>query len=172
MIIKLYDIEDEITVKGEVEAARYKKAEDTIAFLSPLQYELTVRKFGSNVRVSGPVKGRLSLLCDRCLETFSYSVDSRLDIELAPRREEPEAQDMELTREEMDIEYFEGEEIDLDPYVFEEIMLNIPIKALCSEACQGICPECGQNRNTKECTCDRPGGSILGEKLKLLLKGT
>ena len=171
MIIKLYDIEDEIVVKGEVETSRFKRTQDSIAFLSPLRYELTVKKFGTNVRISGPVKGQLSLLCGRCLEQFSYSVDSRLDIELAPRKEEPQAQDMELTIDEMDVEYFEGDEIDLDPRVYEEIMLDIPIKALCSEACEGICPECGQNRNAKECACDRSGGSVLGEKLKPLLKG-
>ena len=70
----------------------------------------------------------------------------------------------------MNLYYFEGDEIDLDPYVFEEVMLNIPIKALCSESCKGMCPTCGKNLNIGECQCEKAGASVLAEKLKPFLK--
>jgi uncharacterized protein len=37
--------------------------------------------------------------------------------------------------------------------VREEIILSIPMKAVCSETCKGLCPECGQNLNEGQCDC-------------------
>ena len=170
MIIKLYDIEDEIAVTGEVEPSRIFDGEETIAFLAPIQYDVTVTKFGTDVRITGSVKGTLSLICDRCLEQFPYPVDGPLDMGLLPKEEMPQDHELELQGDEINLDYYEGDEIDLDPYVCEEVVLNIPIKALCGEACKGICPVCGQNLNKEDCGCDKSGGSVLGEKLKLLSK--
>ena len=69
----------------------------------------------------------------------------------------------------MNVYYFEGDEIDIDPYVFEEVMLNMPIKALCSESCKGICPCLRQEPNVEECGCEKTG-TALGEKLKQFFK--
>jgi uncharacterized protein len=167
MIIKLYDIEEGVSVKGKLDGSRFKRPEDSdISFLAPIEYELTVTKSGDNVWVQGPVRARLSATCARCLEEFAFSVESMLEIELLPKEKAAFAPEVELKPEEMDLCYFEGEEIDLDPYVFEEVMLNIPIKTLCSEACKGMCPTCGKNLNLEECRCDKTETSILTEKLK------
>ena len=171
MIIKLYDIEQALSVKGKLDGSHLLRAEDSdLSFLTPIEYELTVTKSGNTVWVRGPVRATLSTVCDRCLEEFSFSVESDMDIELVPRTEATAAQEVELKPEEMDLYYFEGEEIDLDPYVFEEVMLNIPIKALCSESCKGMCATCGKNLNFGECGCEKPDTSVLAGKLKPFLK--
>jgi uncharacterized protein len=172
MIIKLYEIEESISVKGSLDASRFKRPEDAdIVFSSAIGYELTVRKAGDGIWVSGPVHADLSLTCDRCLEQFAFSVTSRLDIELLPKPPHaPGAAEVELKTEEMNVYYFEGDEIDLDPYVFEEVMLNMPIKTLCSESCRGMCPGCGVNLNVEACRCEKKESTVLGDKLKSFLK--
>ena len=35
----------------------------------------------------------------------------------------------------------------------EQIFLTLPMKRLCREACAGLCPTCGVNRNTRPCSC-------------------
>jgi uncharacterized protein len=35
----------------------------------------------------------------------------------------------------------------------EHILLSLPMHAICREECAGICPQCGQNRNTGTCAC-------------------
>jgi uncharacterized protein len=171
MIIKLYDIEQNISVKGRLDGSRYQRPEDiAISFSAPIEYELTVTKSGDNLWVHGPVRARVSTTCDRCLEDFTFSIESELDIELTPKEKAPAAPELELKSEEMDVYYFEGEEVDLDPYVFEEVMLNIPIKALCSESCMGLCPTCGKNLNLGECRCEKAGSRVLADKLEPFLK--
>ena len=87
-----------------------------------------------------------------------------------PKESAPDAAEVELKSEELDQYYFEGEDIDLDPYVYEEVMLNIPIKSLCDESCRGLCPVCAKNLNLGECRCEKTGTGTLGEKLKSFLK--
>ncbi len=171
MIVKLHDIEESIIVRGTMDGSKYKRPEDAdLSFESPIEYELTVSKMGSNVRVEGPVKCTMRLVCDRCLETFVLPVSAHLDIELAPKGDQPKLPEVELTGDEMNLYYFEGDELELEPYVYEEVMLAIPIKALCSEACKGICPVCGKNQNIEDCKCVAPKGTALEEKLKAFLK--
>jgi uncharacterized protein len=171
MIIRLYDIEQGISVRGTMDGSRLKRPEDTdVSFLSPVEYDLKVSKAGVNIWIKGPVRARLSLVCARCLEQFAFSVETEMDIELWPKESAPSAPEVELKTEELNVYYYEGDEIDLDPLVFEEVMLNMPIKALCSEACKGICPGCGKNLNLEACQCEKGGTSVLGEKLKSFLK--
>jgi uncharacterized protein len=171
VIIKLYDMPERLTVKGTVDGSKFKRPEDgDVAFASPINYDLELIKSGENVWIHGPVDGKLLLTCDRCLEEYTHTVRANLDIELVPKKRAPNAPELELKSEELDQYYFEGEEIDIDPYVFEEVMLSIPIKALCSESCKGMCPVCGRNLNLGECRCEKTGTTILNEKLKSFLK--
>ncbi|HVN23608.1 MAG TPA: DUF177 domain-containing protein [Syntrophorhabdales bacterium] len=171
MIVKLHDIEESIVARGTMDGSKYKRPEDAdLEFESPIEFELVVSKMGSDVRVEGPVKCTLRLSCDRCLESFLFPVNGRVDIELAPKSDEPKLPEMELTGEETSLYYYEGDELDLDPYIYEEVMLAIPIKALCNEFCKGICPVCGKNQNTETCRCDTSKSMVLGEKLQKFLK--
>lgn len=44
-------------------------------------------------------------------------------------------------------------ELDLRPALREEWLLSVSSFVLCREDCQGICPECGSDRNTGACSC-------------------
>ena len=72
----------------------------------------------------------------------------------------------------MDYEFFDGEEIDIDLLVVEQIVLALPFKALCSEECKGICPHCGANLNLEPCQCagkqaDSPFATLQAIKQRL-----
>lgn len=41
--------------------------------------------------------------------------------------------------------------IDLAPLVREYMLLDVPIKPLCSPDCKGLCPVCGENLNETQC---------------------
>jgi len=46
-----------------------------------------------------------------------------------------------------------GDQLDLEPLVRDAVLLELPQAPLCAEACAGLCPTCGVNRNEGECTC-------------------
>jgi uncharacterized protein len=41
----------------------------------------------------------------------------------------------------------------LDQIIVQEVLLELPMKPLCSEQCAGLCPTCGAPVGSKECTC-------------------
>ncbi|MBD3264802.1 MAG: hypothetical protein GF375_06845 [Candidatus Omnitrophica bacterium] len=43
--------------------------------------------------------------------------------------------------------------LDIDKDIREEILLNFPLKVLCSSKCKGLCPGCGANLNIEACKC-------------------
>jgi len=38
--------------------------------------------------------------------------------------------------------------------VREQVLLAIPMSAVCREDCAGLCAQCGQNLNEKKCGCE------------------
>jgi uncharacterized protein len=57
-----------------------------------------------------------------------------------PRARPIPGEEHEFTSDEADQDTYEGEEVDLDRFVREAILLESPIFPLCSDACRGIGP--------------------------------
>jgi uncharacterized protein len=74
-------------------------------------------------------------------------------LEYIPGSEYESSDVAELTEAEMSVAVFDGEAIDVDEIMKEQILLAVPTRMLCREDCKGICPECGIDKNTGECQC-------------------
>ena len=48
-----------------------------------------------------------------------------------------------------------GDDVDLEPMVYDAVVLELPQAPLCSEDCKGLCPVCGADHNHENCSCDR-----------------
>jgi DUF177 domain-containing protein len=59
-----------------------------------------------------------------------------------------------LQKEDLALSVFDGETIDLDELVREQVLLAMPPRMLCAEECKGLCPVCGEDRNSQECACE------------------
>lgn len=114
-----------------------------------------VEKDGKQYRLVGGVKGLLSLPCSRCLEPIAWPVDAEFDIRYRPAAAAETQQEREITGEELSVAFFEGELIDLGELAREQFYLALPMKPLCRVDCQGLCSECGANRNAVACGCER-----------------
>ncbi|MHB8110581.1 MAG: YceD family protein [Syntrophorhabdaceae bacterium] len=170
MLIRLSEIEDVIVLKGEMNITQFPKTDDVnFRLTAPVSYELTVSKFDDAVVIEGPVRVHASVACSRCLEDLDLAFSVDMSIKLMPKAALPESPEMELHNEDLDVYYYEGDEIDIDPFIYEEVLLDMPMRPLCDEACKGICPTCGKNKNTESCECPEAGLSLLGEKLKSFL---
>lgn len=170
MIIKLSDIEGKLVIKGEMANSVFENiGEKQFAMESPVFFELLVTKQDNSIRITGPVKSAVTLTCSRCLEEFTCSFDTYLDVELVPKMLVPHGAEVELRMDDLNTYYYEGDEIDLDPLIYDEVLLNLPMRPLCREDCAGLCHTCGKNRNIESCSCNQPVSTVLGEKLKKFL---
>ena len=61
-----------------------------------------------------------------------------------------------------------GTELDLTEAVREQLLLQVPAYVLCREACAGLCPRCGADRNDGECGCAPPDEGSPWAALKKL----
>ena len=59
----------------------------------------------------------------------------------------------ELSRNDLDVSYFDGDTLDVSPIAEERVQMSIPMKPLCREDCLGLCPRCGKDRNVAPCDC-------------------
>jgi len=126
----------------------------------PLEVAVFIKKIGDYIHVTGELHGELVVPCHRCLEAFIFPMNASIETFLYPPRYLGSSkEEVELDEEDMEQEFFDGEEIDLDVIVAEEIFLNFPPVLLCSPHCKGLCPKCGSNLNTSPCNCKREGDS-------------
>ena len=77
----------------------------------------------------------------------------------------------ELTEDDLDLTVFDGEVVDIDALVTEEILLTVPDHILCKDDCKGICPGCGADRNSVDCGCETAEVDPRWAGLKELVNG-
>jgi uncharacterized protein len=107
------------------------------------------------VHVRGRARLKLKSHCSRCLGDVSLALDAPIEVALFPRGSEPEAgPDGEVASEDMGVASYDHEEIDLGGIVHDEVFLELPMTPVCSDDCQGLCQQCGQNLNEKTCDCE------------------
>ena len=108
-----------------------------------------------SVHVRGHLDARLKLECGRCLEPFEMDLDQDLELfflsHVADQVEEED--EVELSDHDMVVAYYRDNRLDLGEAVREQILLGLPLKGLCRQDCQGLCPHCGVNRNATACAC-------------------
>jgi len=144
-------------------------------FPTLLKAALRAQQIGDIVEVDGNISTSVRLDCGRCLQPFELPLAS--SFELTYSRKEPAAkhgdadqEELELTTEDIGLIYFQGEEINLRNEIQEQVVMALPVRALCKPDCRGLCPVCGIDLNTAECQCDRspPEGKFAALKnLKL-----
>jgi uncharacterized protein len=121
-------------------------------FQKPAEVRLGYRRSGDEIFFHGRVTGQAIGHCARCLEAYAFDIASNFSFVLVPKSPLGAAE-IELNEEDLDLSFYEGEEIDVSPLVLEQIVLALPTRPLCTENCQGLCPQCGINRNNETCEC-------------------
>ena len=95
--------------------------------------------------IEGETAVTLEIPCDRCLTPVLVEVPLVSNREYDQNVSEEESEDEGLII---------GYNLDTEQLMYCEILVNWPMKTLCTEACKGICKKCGANLNHSSCTCD------------------
>lgn len=125
-------------------------------FLTPVTVSLTLNRLADTVEVRGHLSVRLGLTCGRCMAEFEQDAAADFSCVFAPQPEErrhPTPGDLELGAEDVGLLFFDGQTLETDEAVREEVLALVPYRALCRPDCRGLCPKCGANLNTGACAC-------------------
>jgi uncharacterized protein len=66
-----------------------------------------------------------------------------------------EDDEIELTESDTRTAFFTGAKLAVDEILREQVLLALPMKALCNVDCKGLCPTCGTNLNSTSCDCPK-----------------
>lgn len=123
-----------------------------------------IKRIRENVFIDGTLETVVTSSCCRCLDTTQLPVKGMFRYTFVPAKDK-DAEEEELTQEDLEYGYYEDDVIDLDTIIFEQIMLQIPMKVLCTDTCKGLCSHCGNNLNRARCDCHT---DVMNEKLAVL----
>jgi uncharacterized protein len=128
---------------------------DVFRVVSPVTLSFDIdRQEPGRYRVAGHLTGEIELACGRCLEPFTLPIASDFDLRYVPRTENAGEGEREVEEDDLATAFYDAEQIDLMHLIMEQFQLAMPMKALCSEGCKGLCPNCGTNLNTGSCDCN------------------
>ena len=143
------------------EAPDLELLEEGTKFIEPIWVKGTVKTKTGQIDLDVNVKTVMNLVCTRCLDDIRQPID--LDI--------TETWAKDVAEDDMDtLPLSEGDTVDLTDLLIKDIISSLPIQALCSEDCKGLCQKCGVNLNRKTGDCDKEQVDIRFAALKDLFK--
>lgn len=117
------------------------------ALKGPITLDLDLDSVVEGVLVRGTLTFGVEMPCGRCLEPqhAEHTVTVAELFQDPRKREDDEEQDpgYEIV-ESLSV-------IDLSTMIRDAVLMDLPVRVLCREDCQGLCPVCGTDRNLRDC---------------------
>ena len=158
---------DGLSLVGEATAEELGLTEDDAMLSGPLAVSLDLTNIEGLVAVTGVLEGTIVRQCVRCLKEYedplAFSVRAAFIQEpksaprhpkrIDPKKLRAEVAEVELEEEPDDQYHYQGNQLELAPMLREHVILSAPMQPLCSNACSGLCAQCGKNLNEGPCQC-------------------
>ena len=139
-----------------------------VRLVEPAQVSARVRLEGKDAELQGKLLAKLEVVCGRCLQPVELPVSAEFHERFVRAVSWAAEEQHEVQAEDLNISVFDGEAIELDDVVREELLLAVPVNVLCREDCRGLCPICGVDRNISSCQCEINEIDSRWQKLKEL----
>lgn len=142
----------ELKLPGQVSRAQIEEAlpdmelaGSKIRLCAPVKLDFLYSFDGEGIDLKGVLSSEAVMNCTKCNEEFTkpFSVVFEERYLKVPEKE----------ADELDCYPYSGEKLQLDKMVSDLILLNAPLYGLCKPDCKGLCPVCGTNLNTSQCSC-------------------
>lgn len=112
----------------------------------PVTIQGTVSNKASLVRLEAQISYEFEAGCDRCGQPTVATHNVNINKSLAASIEGEESDTILLVPD---------MKLDVAELLYTEVIMNLPMKHLCSENCKGICSKCGKNLNEGDCGCPK-----------------
>jgi uncharacterized protein len=154
--VDLKDLDvDKVLLEGSFDPGAIDFSSENVRQKGPLVWNATAERAGEEIRIAGVLNAGVETPCSRCLEPAQFEISRPFDLFFRQREEDmfDEDDDIELTEEDTRTAFFTGTRLALGDILREQVLLALPMKALCRLDCKGLCPECGANLNQATCGC-------------------
>lgn len=139
---------------------------EELVFAEPISIKGTVEAYKEGtIFVQGKLRTGVYVPCSRCLKQIGHSIEEDFSGEFLLA-----GKSLSEMGEEFSGQYYIGDFIQLDGLIRENIYLSLPMQFLCSQECQGLCPQCGVTLDAGQCNCEHEQVDPRLEVLKQLLK--
>jgi uncharacterized protein len=113
----------------------------------PVTGHVRLHHTNQGVYAEGTAYVPLHLQCTRCLKDFTTTIALPLHEEFYPMIDIDTGLPAPRPENETAFPIDEHHQIDLREAVRQNLVVNLPIRTLCREDCQGLCPICGRDLN-------------------------
>lgn len=137
-----------LTVDIEMEYFAVDFAEYKLQEKKPV--ELTLTNIGKkNLLIDAFIELVLLMPCDRCLKDVKTNLKLNISKEI-----DMNESDLDRLNKLDESSFLEGNFLNVEKFVQNEILIELPMKVLCNADCKGICNRCGEDLNLHTCSCD------------------
>lgn len=126
---------------------------DGAALARNVSFQGKTERVDGKAHVRGTIRADVSIDCTRCLEPVERNFEIPFDVNFVEADDESKVGEREIGLTSLDESVAENGQIDLAEVVREQILLAMPEQVYCKEDCNGLCPQCGGNRNLIDCKC-------------------
>ena len=106
---------------------------------------LIIRNRQGNLDIRGHLRVTVQAACQRCLDPVPLAVDEDVLVSMVPMADyEKQEADLHLGDGELEVSFYQGEEIDLRHLLEDELLLALP-DTITDEDEDGNCTHCGRN---------------------------
>ena len=111
---------------------------------NPVSINGTVSNKSSLIRFEAVISFEYNSPCHRCGTETVKNHTVKVDKSLATSIEGDDSDTILLVPD---------MKLDIDEFLYSEVLVSLPTKHLCSDDCKGICSKCGKNLNQGKCDC-------------------
>ena len=115
-------------------------------FITPVKLIGCITNTAGVVELKADIIINFDFDCDRCAEHFVKELIIPMEHTIVNELNNEDNDELLLVEDMM---------LDIDELALSDILLNLPMKFLCSDSCKGVCAGCGKNLNKENCVCKK-----------------
>ena len=146
--------------------------DDEAELAGPITGRLRLHRTNQGIFAAGTVTAPVHLACTRCLKEFDSDITFPLSEEFYPTIDVNTGYPLPVPEDaESAFPINRRHEIDTREAIRQNLVLALPMRALCREECAGLCPQCGKDLNEGPCGCQPQIEDERFSALRSLLDG-
>lgn len=131
-LLKIKEIDIEEDLKNDL-YSRFQAKDDGPC---KIKGRITKKDNSNTLLIDLNIEQNLLIACFKCLDLVKFCLLNSLKEEI-----------------EEDDEYIINGKFNLENYIKDNIILNMPSSVYCKDDCKGLCSICGKNKNFYNCNC-------------------